>query len=95
MADGQRQPTPSLRNIILRALTDKQILILREVEQNEGTTITSLVNKLSRENKIPLSTLKLNARILKDLGLISNGSLGAQLTDGGRLVLSILGGDGA
>lgn len=36
--------------------------------------MTSLLHKLSEEHGIPLSTLKLNARILRELNLISYGS---------------------
>jgi hypothetical protein len=37
--------------------------------------MTSLLRFLSEEEGVPLSTLKLNARILRDLGLISYGSM--------------------
>jgi len=36
--------------------------------------MTSLLHSLSEEHGIPLSTLKLNARILRGLNLISYGS---------------------
>lgn len=80
----------SLRKVILRALTEKQILILKEIEQNAGLSITSLLNKISREKKIPLSTLKLGAKILKELNLISVNLHGVRLTDAGLLLLSLL-----
>jgi len=58
-------------------------------------SMTSLLQSLSRRFGVPLSTLKLNARILRDLGLISYGdarrSGGPRLTDVGRLVLELLG----
>lgn len=59
-----------------------------------NSSITSLLNSISRERKIPLSTLKLNAKILRSLGLVefSNGS-NARLTDAGLLVLHIMGGN--
>ncbi len=37
--------------------------------------MTSLLRTLSEEYDIPLSTLKLNARILRELNLISYGSI--------------------
>ncbi|MGD2200269.1 MAG: hypothetical protein PVJ38_01390 [Candidatus Bathyarchaeota archaeon] len=37
-------------------------------------SITSLLRRLSVEHSVPLSTLKLNARILRRLNLISYGS---------------------
>jgi hypothetical protein len=46
---------------------------------------------MGREFKVPLSTLKLNARILKKLGLIDfGGGSVARLTKAGKLVLSLL-----
>ncbi len=38
-------------------------------------SLTSLLKQLSEEYGIPLSTLKLNARILRELKLISYGSI--------------------
>ncbi len=40
----------------------------------QRSTMTSLLRALSDEKGIPLSTLKLNARILRELNLISYGS---------------------
>ncbi len=50
--------------MILRTLNDNQILILTSVARQERT-MTSLLHSLSEEYGIPLSTLKLNARILR------------------------------
>jgi len=50
-------------------------LILNGVARQERT-MTSLLHSLSEEHGIPLSTLKLNARILRGLNLISYGSTG-------------------
>lgn len=79
----------SLKTIILKALTKNQILLLNEIEKNSTKTITSLINSLSNNRKIPLSTLKLNARTLKDLELL-NYSSPAELTVTGKLVLEII-----
>jgi hypothetical protein len=62
-----------LRNLILRTLNDNQILILSSIAR-QGRTMTSLLRNLSEEYGIPLSTLKLNARILRELNLVSYGS---------------------
>ena len=62
-----------LRNLILRTLNDNQVLILTSVAR-QRRSMTSLLNGLSEEYGVPLSTLKLNARILRDLNLISYGS---------------------
>jgi len=69
-ADG----VDGLRKLVLRTLNDNQLLVLKELANNDQS-LTSLLHRLSRENGIPLSTLKLNARILRELGLISYGSI--------------------
>ena len=80
-----------LNKLVLKALTKNQILLLKEIEKNFTKTITSLANKLSKTTKIPLSTLKLNARILKELDLIEYiNSNPVELTDSGKLVLILL-----
>lgn len=57
----------------MRTLNENQILILSRVAE-QRRTMTSLLRSLSEEFGIPLSTLKLNARILRELNLISYGS---------------------
>jgi len=63
--------------------------------------MTSLLRSLSEEREIPLSTLKLNARILRELNLISYGSIrekrDARVEKLGSFVLGLLedGDDGA
>ena len=59
--------------------------------------MTSLLHELSEEYGIPLSTLKLNARILRGLNLISYGSVRkkhhAEVEALGSFVLGLLMGD--
>ena len=59
--------------------------------------MTSLLHGLSEEYGIPLSTLKLNARILRGLNLISYGSTGekrcAEVETLGSFVLGLLMGE--
>ena len=62
------------RNLILRTINDNQMLILDAVASRERS-LTSILKELSVECGIPLSTLKLNARILRKLNLISYGSV--------------------
>ena len=84
----------SLKKILIKALTKKQVLLLKEVENNSTKTITSLINKLSRTSKIPLSTLKLNARMLKHLGLIEyTNSNPVVISEAGRIVLKLVEGN--
>jgi hypothetical protein len=58
--------------------------------------MTSLLRNLSEKHGIPLSTLKLNARILRELNLISYGSIkeskDAELLALGNFVLRLLSG---
>lgn len=81
-----------LRPLLLRCLNQKQILILNEISKNSGETATGLLIRLSIERSLPLSTLKLNLKILKDLGLVlQENSKPVKLTPSGMLVLKILG----
>ena len=57
-------------------------------------SLTSLLKQLSEEYGVPLSTLKLNARILRELKLISYGSIrnkrSARLEDLGSFVINLV-----
>jgi hypothetical protein len=82
-----------LRRLLLRSLNDNQILILSHVEFR-SRLITSILKELSEKHDVPISTLKLNAKILKELNLISYGTasnqLNAELSDLGRFVISLI-----
>ncbi len=83
-----------LRRLILRTLNDNQLLILTSVA-SQRRSLTSLLKDLSETRGIPLSTLKLNARILRELNLISYGSTRekrlAEVEKLGSFVLRLLG----
>jgi len=83
----------NLRRLLLRTLNDNQLLILNRVASN-SQPLTGLLNKLSQETGIPLSTLKLNARILRKFNLISYGSVRerrfAEVEPVGALVLRLM-----
>jgi len=85
-----------LRRLVLRTLNENQILILSQVAR-QRRTMTSLLRSLSEERGVPLSTLKLNARILRDLNLISYGPAErgreARLRPLGAFILRLLRGD--
>jgi hypothetical protein len=69
-----------------------QILILQEVANNSNKTISSLLFWMERKFKIPLSTLKLNAKILKELNLIDFGNSSvAKLTRLGKFMVEVIG----
>ena len=82
-----------LRRLLLRTLNNNQLLILSRVASN-NRPLTGLLVSLSRETGIPLSTLKANARILRELNLISYGSVGekrqAEVEPVGSLVLRLM-----
>ena len=82
-----------LRNLILRTLNDNQLLVLNKISEKDQT-LTSLLKQISTEYEIPLSTLKLNARILRELNLISYGNIHvkrtAQLESLGKFILRLL-----
>lgn len=61
------------------------------MEVNPGR-ITSVLSEISERNGKPLSTLKLNAKILRELNLIRYGgdSRGVELSELGRFVLDLL-----
>ena len=73
-----------------RSLNKNQTLILSEVSKNSFESITHLLKRISKSTGISISTLKLNARILRSLGLIAfgNGSI-VHLTDFGKYIAKI------
>lgn len=80
-----------LKKLLLRALNRNQILILSEIN---GMGLTSLLKCLSETNGIPTSTLKLNAKVLAELGLIrSNKFYSLELTELGEFVFNTIKGD--
>ena len=100
--DGQsiclsKRHKQDLKRLLARAINKNQILILNQVQTNSSSSITTALSKISRRERIPLSTLKLNAKILKELNLIDFGNIEEikepELTEVGRFVLEIVGGD--
>ena len=66
-------------------------MILYEIENNSCETISSLLKRISKFSGISLSTLKLNAKILKKLGLINFGNCSAcHLTEFGSYIVKIM-----
>jgi hypothetical protein len=79
--------------LILRTLNQNQVLVLKAVA-DRNQSLTSLLKQLSEDHGVPLSTLKLNARILRELNMISYGSIrrrrSASLEDLGRFVFGLI-----
>ncbi len=55
-------------------LTDQQILILKEIKDNTWAPITKIVQRLSKEQSLPLSSLTWSYKRLKLLALIDCGN---------------------
>ncbi|MGQ9781782.1 MAG: transketolase [Nitrososphaeria archaeon] len=83
-----------LARLLLKAFNENQLLILSSTRKNKKSTATSLLKKLSEDFGVPLSTLKLNARILRELDLVTYGSLRdprpIKLTETGKLLSDML-----
>lgn len=83
-----------MKKLLVKGLTKNQILILLKLKENENNTITCLIYDIYNKQNVPISTLKLNAKLLKDFNLISYGSVKqpktAELTDLGKMVIEII-----
>ena len=86
-ADGE-----DLRRLLLRALNENQVLILSNI--GGGERVSRILKRINDSRGIPLSTLKLNAKILRELRLIRYGTLSepdeAELTPLGKTVLGFV-----
>ena len=77
---------------MLRTINKNQVLVLSNIPRIPAS-VTSVLRELSRKYQIPLSTLKRNAQILRDLNLIRYGEppnfFGVELTELGRFISSL------
>jgi hypothetical protein len=93
-ANDRCKVNASLRQVLHRAINQNQLLLLTRISCNNSGSISALIGRTSNQFGVPLSTLKLNARVLKELGLISFGCVSnprpARLTDAGKTVLEIM-----
>jgi transketolase len=83
-----------LAKLLLKAFNQNQLLIISTVNGNQTLTASSLLAKLSKTSGVPLSTLKLNAKILRQSGLIVYGTpenpRPISLTGTGKMLFNIL-----
>ncbi len=81
------------RDLFLRALNDNQIFLLENID-GEYRSLNRFLREITSDSDRSLSTLKLNARILKDLELITYGSRRdpqpVELTEPGKVILEFL-----
>jgi len=79
---------------VLRTINKNQVLILNHIPKVPAS-VTSVLRGISRKYHVPLSTLKRNSQILRDLNLISYGEapnfLGVELTELGRFISGLTG----
>ena len=81
-----------LRKLFERAINPNQRLILSVLKTNPHLTFSGLAEDLWKERRKAVSTTKLNANVLHDLGLIAIEHHHAiQLTEFGKRILDILG----
>lgn len=77
---------------MLRTVNKNQVLILTHIPRVPAS-ITSVLREISRKFHVPLSTLKRNAGILRDLNLIRYGDAqnfsGVELTDLGHFISAL------
>ena len=79
-----------IARLLAKALNQNQRLILEHLSEPRGRPITPQLATLSSATGVPLSTLKLNARILRELGLIILADHDASLTRSGTEVFLLL-----
>ena len=89
-----RMQEKKLGRLLVRGFTKKQLTILDSVSRDKSQSITSASKKISEEREIPLSTVKLDLKILEQLGLVriiqSKGFKRTRMTKFGKTVLRIL-----
>lgn len=73
-------------------------MVLNEIKENKGINITGLLKNISCRYEIPESTLRYNAKILRELGLIRSGTMGnkgisVELTREAENIIKIMEGD--
>ena len=89
----------SLRRVLSRVITENQLLILSAIDGRERS-LSSFLRELSESYRIPLSTLKLSLKVLREHGLVALVEMkGTEcsrlaLTDGGEAVVRFLIDDG-
>ncbi len=73
-----------------KAVNKNQSIILKALNDARGSSLTATLAGVSLNEGVPLSTLKLNARILKDLDPITVRDTSVFLTESGPEALSLL-----
>lgn len=89
-----RREERRLKELLIRAFTKKQLVILKSVSEDKSRSITSVAKKISETSKIPLSTVKFDLALFERLGLIrigeKDGFKRPSMTRFGKLILQII-----
>lgn len=78
-----------------KPLNKRQLGFLLKTERNEGLLYYQLINRLSKEEGLPESTVRWNINALRDAEMIvtgdkNNKGIPVQLTKNGKVVVSVL-----
>jgi len=79
-----------IARLLAKALNRNQRLILNELAQSDGKSLTAHLHSISATHGVPISTLKLNARILTELQLIKREDRKASLSASGNDAMQLL-----
>jgi len=78
-----------------KRLNTKQLKLLSEIERNEGLLYYQLINKLSREQGLPKSTVRWNLNKLREAKMVitgdkNNKGIPVKLTKRGKMLVLAL-----
>jgi DNA-binding MarR family transcriptional regulator len=92
MACGSTYCCTQHGHCLVKKLKQKRMLILRYVANNYALSESSILQCISNESGIPLSTLKLNIKMLHDFGLVRRAEIGAPilLTKSGKQIFNAI-----
>ncbi|MBI1979012.1 MAG: hypothetical protein HYS62_03065 [Candidatus Aenigmarchaeota archaeon] len=83
-----------LGRLLVRGFSKKQLMVLDSVSKDRSRSITATSRKISAEKKIPLSTVKLDLKVLEQLELIriieKEGFKKVGVTKLGKMLLGLL-----
>jgi len=89
-----KEQEKKLGSLLARGFTKKQLVVLDSVSKDKSRSITAASRRISAEKKIPLSTVKLDLKILEQLSLVrileKDGFKKVLMTKFGKTVLRLL-----
>lgn len=90
MACGSACGCAQPKHCLVKKLKPKRLLILKRIANNDTMSQSSMLRQVSESSGIPLSTLKLNMKILFAHGLIRRPGVGdpIMITSTGRSALA-------